>query len=72
MAELSGIELDDSVPETWRSHVRSRLDCEPPHSMGALDRFDSPTERAQRVLALTAERIKETRAAVFPHHGLVP
>ena len=72
MARLGGVELGDEVPDIWRSQVRSRLGCEPPRSMGAEDRFDSPVERSQHVLTLTAERVRETRAAVFPHHGLTP
>ena len=72
MAELSGIELDDEVPHTWRARVHWRLGCEPPRSMGAADRFESPAERAENVLALSAERVREVRAAVFPYHGLVP
>ena len=72
LAELGGVQLGDEVPEAWRAHVRSRLDCEPPTSMGERDRFDSPAERAERVLELTAERVREVRVAVFPHHGLTP
>lgn len=72
MAELSGVELADEVPESWREHVRSRLDCEPPLSMGAHDRFNSPPERAARVLELTWLRVEELKVAVFPHLGLAP
>ena len=72
MAELGGVELSDEVPEPWRAHVRSRLGCEPPLSMGANDRFDSPPERAERVLELTTLRVDELKAAVFPHLGLTP
>lgn len=71
MAHLLDVQLPDTVPEAWRARVRSRLNCNAPESMGAHDRFDSPPERAARVLALTAERIREVRAAVFPHHGLL-
>ncbi len=70
MARLSGVELGDDVPGSWRSDVASRLGCEPPRSMGADDRFDSPPERAERVLVLTAERVREVREAVFPHLGI--
>jgi len=72
MAELARTALPDEVPETWREHVRARLGCEPPRSMGDSDVFPSPPERAARVLELTTERVRETRAAVFPHHGLEP
>jgi acetoin utilization protein AcuC len=72
MAELSGIGLDDEVPDAWRTKVRARLGCEPPLSMGARDFFDLPAEDAERVLALTAETAREVREAVFPHLGLVP
>ena len=72
MAELIGARLPDQVPEQWRAHVRSRLGCEPPSTMGGLDVFDSPQPRARNVLALTAERVREAREAVFPHHGLMP
>jgi acetoin utilization protein AcuC len=72
MAELGGVELSDEVPEVWREHVRSRLGCEPPKSMGAHDHFDSPAERSERVLELTTERVREVREAVFPHLGLTP
>jgi acetoin utilization protein AcuC len=72
MAHLSGVDLGDAVPEVWRDEVRSRLGCEPPRSMGEHDHFDSPPERAERVLALTSERVRELREIVFPHHGLTP
>jgi len=72
MAEFGGVPLDDEVPDAWRAKVRSRLDCEPPASMGERDSFDLPAESAERVLALTAERIRETREAVFPYLDLVP
>jgi acetoin utilization protein AcuC len=72
MATLGSVELSDEVPEVWREHVRSRLGCEPPHSMGAHDHFESPPERAERVLELTAERVREAREAVFPHLGIAP
>jgi acetoin utilization protein AcuC len=67
MAELGGVQLNDEVPEAWREHVRLRLGCEPPLSMGANDHFDSPAERAERVLELTSLRVEEVRAAVLPH-----
>jgi acetoin utilization protein AcuC len=72
MAELAGAELADGIPPSWREEVRTLLGREAPESMGECDRFDSPAERAQAVVALTAERVKETRDAVFPHHGLTP
>jgi acetoin utilization protein AcuC len=72
MAELGGVRLCDEVPEAWRTRVRSRLGCEPPRSMGAGDHFDSPPGQAANVLALTAEQVREVRAAVFPHHSLTP
>jgi acetoin utilization protein AcuC len=72
MAELQGREFTDEVPEAWRTSVRSRLGEEPPRSMGATDRFDAAPELAGNVLAITKERIREVRAAVFPHHGLTP
>ena len=72
MAELGGVTLGDDVPEAWRAGVQLRLPCEPPASMGTYDSFDSPPERAGRVHVLTAERIRETRQAVFPYHGLTP
>ena len=72
MAELGGVNLCDEVPEPWRASVASRLGCEPPRSMGDDDRFDSPTERAENVLALTVERVREVREAVFPYLRLAP
>jgi acetoin utilization protein AcuC len=72
LAQLGGVQLSDEVPESWREHVRARLGCEPPTSMGEADSFDSPPERAANVLALTKERVREAREAVFPHHGLKP
>ena len=72
MAELGGVRLADDVPEAWRSHVRARLACEPPRSMGDNDRFDTPPERAAEALSQCAEQVAQTRAAVFPHHGLTP
>lgn len=72
LAELGGAELSDEVPETWREHVRSRLECEPPRSMGKDDHFDSPPERAANVLALTEKQVRDVRASVFGHHGLTP
>lgn len=72
MAELQGVELSDVVPEEWRVRTRARMGCEPPQGMGAQDRFDSPAERVENVLRLTAERVLATRQAVFPLHGLTP
>ena len=72
MAHLGGVDLCDEVPQAWRERVRSVLGCEPPSSMGEHDVFDSPAERAERVLELTRRRIDEVRAAVFHHHGLAP
>lgn len=72
MAHLGGVDLCDDVPEGWREQVRSVLGCEPPSSMGEQDVFDSPPERAERVLELTRQRIDEVRTAVFHHHGLTP
>ena len=70
LAELGGVTLPDEVPDDWRAHVRGRLDCEPPASMGANDTFESPEERAVRVMELTRLRVDEVRKAVFGHHGL--
>jgi acetoin utilization protein AcuC len=72
MAELGGTTLPDEVPETWRAAARERIRCDAPASLGAADRFDSPPERADRVLADTTERIREVREAVFRYHGLTP
>lgn len=72
MAELGGVQLPDAVPEVWREHVRARLACEPPSSMGEHDHVDTPPERAAELLALTAEQVRAAREAVFPHHRLVP
>jgi acetoin utilization protein AcuC len=72
MAELADVSISDEVPESWRAGVRARLGGDPPRSMGATDRYESPQERADNVLALTAERVREARAAIFPHHGLEP
>ena len=70
MAELAGVELHDDVPESWRDQVRAYVGGEPPRSMGKHDHFDAAPELAANVLALTAERIRELREAVFPYHGL--
>lgn len=72
MAELAGVGLSENVPEAWRERVQARTGKEAPHSMGGDDRFDSPSERAANVLALTDEQVRETRGAVFPYHGLTP
>jgi len=72
MAQLEEVELSDELPESWRAHVRAVLGCEPPASLGQGDRFDSPPERAENVFALTSQRVREVRAAVFPYHGLEP
>lgn len=72
MAELGEVQLPDAVPEVWREHVRARLGCEPPSSMGERDHLDTPPDRAAELLALTAEQVRAAREAVFPHHGLVP
>lgn len=72
LAELGGMRLDDEVPDAWRARVRSRFGFEPPESMGERDFFDLPAEGAERVLALTSERVREVREAVFPHLDLVP
>ena len=72
LAELSGVSLDDEVPDSWRASVGARLLCEPPRSMGARDSLDVSAEKADQVLALTNERICEVRQAVFPWLGLEP
>lgn len=72
MAELAGVPLPDEVPQSWRDSVCALLGDESPRSMGEYDRFDSPAERAARVLALTAEQVREVREAAFPHLGLTP
>ena len=72
MAELTGAQLCDEVPESWRELVRSRVDVEPPRRMGEGDRFNPPAISAGALLALTAEQVREVRRAVFPHHGLTP
>ena len=72
LAELGGIRVGDEVPESWRAMVRSRLDCEPPVSMGERDSFDLPPEASERVLAATAERVREVLEQVTPHMGLAP
>ena len=72
LAELGGIGVGDEVPESWRAMVRSRLDCEPPVSMGGRDSFDLPPEASERVLAATAERVREVLEQVTPHMGLAP
>jgi len=70
MARLADVELSDIVPETWRNQVRARLGSEPPSSMGALDRLDVSPEAASAALRLTADTVRETQAAVFPHHAI--
>jgi acetoin utilization protein AcuC len=72
LAELGGVVLSDETPEAWRDRARAMLGCEPPRSMGAHDRFDSPPERDKAVLTLTADRVREAREAVFRYHGLTP
>jgi acetoin utilization protein AcuC len=71
MAELAGLQLPDEVPESWRAGVSSRLGCEPPRSMGECDHLDVASAVAASVIAETAERVRQVRAAVFPHHGLL-
>jgi acetoin utilization protein AcuC len=71
-AALSGVELRDEIPESWRDGVRARLGVEAPRSMGAHDRIDTPYERAADVLAMTAESVREVRKAVFPLLWLTP
>ena len=72
LAELGGVQLSDDVPEEWRASTRSLLGVEPPTSMGERDSFSLPAETSEKVLAATAETIGQTRAAVFPAHGLEP
>jgi len=72
LAELSGLELSDDVPGPWRATTQSRLGLQPPASMGQHDSFCPPDTGAERVLATTADTVRQTREAVFPHHGLVP
>ena len=72
LAELRGERLSDELPEAWRHHVRSRLGCEPPSSLGAGDRLVTPPELAETTLAQTKQTIAEVRAAVFRRHGLTP
>lgn len=72
MAELSGVELTDRVPESWRDRVSALSGTDAPLSMGETDRFDSPKERAVAVRELTERNVAMTRAEVFPFHGLTP
>ena len=72
LAELGGVKLSDEVPEEWRASTRSLLGVEPPTSMGERDSFGLPAETSEKVLLATAETIEQTRAAVFPAHGLEP
>lgn len=72
LAELGSIRLDDDVPETWRTMVSSRLDCQAPASMGERDSFGLAPGACEMALALTAERVREAREAVFPYVGLAP
>ena len=72
LAELGGLQLDDEVPEEWRASTRALLGVEPPTSMGERDSFSLPAETSEKVLLATAETIGQTRAAVFPAHGLEP
>lgn len=72
LARLREVDICEGLPEGWREHVRSVVGHEPPRSLGADDEFESPPERAAAVLALTEQAIAQVRAAVFPHHGLVP
>jgi acetoin utilization protein AcuC len=72
MAELSGRALPDQIPESWRATVRERAHCEAPEGMGERDRFVVSTSDEARLLAETAEQVRQTRAAVFPRHGLTP
>jgi len=72
MAELLGVEVPDEVPEPWRERARATFGQEPPHSMGASDRFDLPAEEAHVVLEQTRVVIREVRERLFPIHGLTP
>jgi acetoin utilization protein AcuC len=71
MAELAGLKLPDEVPESWRARVSSRLGCEPPRSMGERDHLEVAQAVEASVIAETAERVRQVRAAVFPHHRLL-
>jgi acetoin utilization protein AcuC len=72
LAELGGMQLSDEVPEAWRHHVSAQFRGEPPCSMGAHDSYCPPPAIAKTLLAGTAEIVRQTREAVFPHHDLVP
>lgn len=72
MGRLLGTNLAEELPEPWRRRVRPLLGAEPPHTLGAEDSFELPRERARRVLEETRKSVAATRAAVFPHHALMP
>jgi acetoin utilization protein AcuC len=70
MAELLGEELDERLPESWRTHVRELTCRDAPRDLGADDAFELPQAQAQAVLGETAEVVEQVRQAIFPHHGL--
>lgn len=72
MAELLGVELDDEVPESWRTHVCETIGHEPPRSLGATDGFELPPEQAASVLEQTEATVREVRELLFPIHGIRP
>ncbi len=72
MAELLGEELDEAVPEAWRTHVCGLLEMDAPRDLGASDRYELPPEQEAAVLEETAASIAEARAVLFPVHGLEP
>lgn len=72
MARLSGVELDDRVPESWRDYVCALLGEGAPRSLGEQDRFGLSAEERSLALAATDDVIAEARTLLFPLHGLEP
>lgn len=73
LAILQGATVEEQIPEAWRSWAPTLGLSDPPRTMGSDDTASEiPAERASSALEGTIDSIRQTREAVFPHHGLEP
>lgn len=72
MADLLGEQIAEEVPQSWRELAPELGLAEPPETLGLVERIQIDPPEITRALQGTQVAIAETRAAVFPHHGLRP
>lgn len=71
LAILQGRQLDERLPESWRKGAPALGLAEPPVTLGSDDTADEiAPERAASALESARDAVRQTRQAVFPHHGL--